>query len=63
MTTIHPPLVIHDDRLIWQLKANVRLREVDSGRVFHTTGHPGRLYHGDIPCSIDDLELPVEVIE
>lgn len=63
MTAIHPPLVIHDDRLIWQLKPGIRLREVESGRIFQTTLTPGRLWHGETPCSIDDLELPVEVIE
>ncbi|MEE2058944.1 hypothetical protein [Rhodococcus artemisiae] len=63
MTTIHPPLVIHDDRVLWRFKAGIRLREVESGRTFLTTITPGRLWHGETPCSIDDLELPVEVIE
>lgn len=63
MTAFRPPLQIHDDRALWLLKAGVTLREVDSGRTFHTTLTPGRLWHGETPCSIDDLELPVEVIE
>lgn len=57
------PLVIHDDRAVWLLKPNVRLREIDTGRVFLTTLTPGRLWHGENPCTVSDLELPVEVIE
>lgn len=63
MTSTRPPLVIHDDRALWLLKAGLKLRETESGRVFETTITPGRLWHGVILCTIDDLELPVEVIE
>lgn len=64
MTSTHPPLVIHDDRELWALTPGTKLRELYGPRREMTVGlTPNRLWHGANPCSIDDLELPVEVTE
>lgn len=56
--------VVYDRRVLDQLPAGVRIREIGvTGREFITDKHPGRLWYGATPCTTHALEMPVEVIE
>lgn len=58
--TIGEP-VIFDDRVILKLRPGTRFVEISSGREFTVGDRPGQLWHGNTPCDIDCLELPVQV--
>lgn len=61
MTTSNPQ-VVHDDRELWSLLPGTKIRELYGPRRELTVGlTPGRLWHGEHPVPINDIEMPVEV--
>lgn len=56
-----PDVVIYDSRLLWHLAPNTRVRELDSGRDFTIGTAPGKLWHGNTPCTLAVLDMPVLV--
>jgi hypothetical protein len=56
-------VVIYDDRTLWHLAPDTTFREIGKhGRTFVVGSTPGRVWVGAIPCDIDSVEMPVEVI-
>jgi hypothetical protein len=53
-------VLVFDDRVLWHLAQGTRITEL-SGRVFLVGSKPGHLWHGNTPCTVEALELPVEV--
>lgn len=55
--------VVFNEVILWHLKCDTRIREIGTtGREFVVGNKPGRLWHGATPCTIADLEMPVEII-
>lgn len=62
MTATRPPMVVHDDRELWHLSPGTKIRELYGPRREMTVGlTPNRLWHGEHPVPIHDIEMPVEV--
>lgn len=63
MTTVRPPVLVYDDRILWHLAAGTRFREIGAhGREFVVDGRrPGALWLKNTPCTVEAVELPVEV--
>jgi hypothetical protein len=53
-------VLVLDDRVLWHLAPGTKITEL-SGREFTVGARPGSLWHGNTPCGIEALELPVEV--
>ena len=53
-------VTVIDDRVLWHLTPGTVITEL-SGRQFTVAATPGRLWHGNTPCGIEALELPVVV--
>lgn len=53
--------VIFDSRILWHLAKGTRFVELDSGRVFTIGDRPGRLWRGNTPCTVDALDMPVQI--
>ena len=55
-------VIVYDDRLLWHLRPGTTIRELGRlGRSFIVGARPGMLWLGATLCSIDSLELPVEL--
>lgn len=56
------PAMVFSDLVLWHLAPGTKIREVGTtGREFMVGARPGSLWHGNTPCTIEALELPVEV--
>ncbi|BDB62392.1 hypothetical protein [Rhodococcus sp. RDE2] len=53
--------VIFDSRILWHLAKGTRFVELDSGRVFTVGDRPGRLWRGNTPCSVESIDMPVQI--
>lgn len=54
------PAMVFSDLVLWHLAPGTKITEL-SGRVFTVGARPGVLWHGNTPCTLAALELPVEV--
>jgi hypothetical protein len=52
--------MVFSDLVLWHLAPGTKITEL-SGRVFTVGARPGSLWHGNTPCTVEALELPVEV--
>ena len=58
-----PGVVVFDDRVLWHLAPGTRIREIGTlGRTFTVATRPGSLWLGLTPCTVEALELPVEIL-
>lgn len=57
-------VVVYNELVLWHLAPGTRLREIGvHGREFTVDRRrPGKLWLGAVPCTLDDIEMPVEVM-
>lgn len=62
--TAEKNVVIFNELVLWHLAPGTRFREIGlHGREFTVDNRrPGKLWIGQIPCTLDDVEMPVEVL-
>ncbi|MCD2099605.1 hypothetical protein QNA24_30010 [Rhodococcus qingshengii] len=54
--------VYYNTHALYQLPANTTMRELGvMGRTFITDKTPGRIWHGTTLCTVNALDMPVEV--
>lgn len=55
--------VLVDVNQVWQLPPGARFREIGAlGRMFTVGARSGQLWHGETPCGVEAVELPVVIV-
>ncbi|WP_127953671.1 hypothetical protein [Rhodococcus xishaensis] len=55
--------VLVDGTEVWNLPEGTRFRELGSlGRTFTVGVRQGHLWHGETPCGVEAVELPVVIV-